>query len=84
VKTAGRDRPRLSDPQAQSRTLDTICRVRADYHGDQREFVHCCWLRERGHEAEHVKDVGSRGGRDGTIIVAKDEDFAARSRRAAG
>lgn len=49
------------------------------------------WLREAGHEAEHVEDVGLREADDATIwahalqsgaaIVTKDEDFAARSTR---
>lgn len=49
------------------------------------------WLREAGHEAEHVADVGLREADDSTIwthalrtdavIVTKDEDFAARSAR---
>ena len=47
------------------------------------------WLREGGHEAEHVEDTGLREANDGAIwahavqsgaiIVTKDEDFAARS-----
>ncbi len=47
------------------------------------------WLREAGHEAEHVEDVGLREANDGAIwahalqngaiILTKDEDFAARS-----
>lgn len=47
------------------------------------------WLKEAGHEAEHVEDVGLREGSDaaiwaqalqsGAIIITKDEDFAARS-----
>jgi len=47
------------------------------------------WLREAGHEAEHVEDAGLREANDGAIwahalhtgaiIVTKDEDFAARS-----
>lgn len=51
------------------------------------------WLREAGHEAEHVEDVGLREANDGAIwaralqsgavIVTKDEDFAARSAQAA-
>jgi predicted nuclease of predicted toxin-antitoxin system len=51
------------------------------------------WLREAGHEAEHVEDVGLREASDsaiwarslqsGTVIVTKDEDFAARSAQAA-
>ena len=50
-------------------------------------------LREAGHEAEHVEDLGLRDGSDGAIwshalqsravIVTKDEDFAARSAQAA-
>ena len=52
-----------------------------------------CWLREAGHEAEHVEDVSLREADDGAIwahalqsgaiIVTKDEDFAARSAQAA-
>jgi predicted nuclease of predicted toxin-antitoxin system len=51
------------------------------------------WLREAGHEAEHVDDAGLREAEDaavwahalqgGVIIVTKDEDFAARSTKAA-
>ncbi len=51
-----------------------------------------CWLREAGHEAEHVEDLGLREADDGAIwasalesgaiIVTKDEDFAARSAQA--
>jgi predicted nuclease of predicted toxin-antitoxin system len=51
------------------------------------------WLREAGHEAKHVEDVGLREAEDGTvwahalqgglIIITKDEDFAARSAEAA-
>jgi predicted nuclease of predicted toxin-antitoxin system len=47
------------------------------------------WLREAGHEAAHVEDVGLRDSDDnaiwahalqtGAIVVTKDEDFAARS-----
>lgn len=47
------------------------------------------WLREAGHEAQHVEDAGLREASDGAIwahalgsgaiIVTKDEDFAARS-----
>jgi len=47
------------------------------------------WLREAGHEAEHVEDLGLREANDaaiwaralqsGAMIVAKDEDFAMRS-----
>ncbi len=50
------------------------------------------WLREAGHEAEHVEDVNLREATDaaiwayalktGAVIVTKDEDFAARSARA--
>jgi len=49
------------------------------------------WLREAGHEAEHIEDVGLREADDrpigayalkvGAIIVTKDEDFAERSSR---
>jgi predicted nuclease of predicted toxin-antitoxin system len=49
------------------------------------------WLREAGHDAEHVEDAGLREADDGpiwahalrtgAIIVTKDEDFAARSVR---
>ncbi len=52
-----------------------------------------CWLREAGHEAGHVEDVGLREAEDSAIwahalqscaiIVTKDEDFAARSVQAA-
>jgi predicted nuclease of predicted toxin-antitoxin system len=51
------------------------------------------WIRLEGHEAVHVGDVGLREADDSgiwayalqtdTIIVTKDEDFAARSVRAA-
>lgn len=51
------------------------------------------WLREAGHEAKHVENVGLRDAKDGTIwayalqtgsiIVTKDEDFAARSTQVA-
>ncbi len=51
------------------------------------------WLREAGHETAHVEDVGLRDASDsviwahalegGAVIVTKDEDFAARSSRAA-
>lgn len=51
------------------------------------------WLREAGHEAVHVEEVGRREADDGVIwdyavqsgaiIVTKDEDFAARSAQAA-
>jgi len=51
------------------------------------------WLREAGHEAEHVEDVGLREADDGGIwkhalkngatIVTKDEDFAVRSAQTA-
>jgi predicted nuclease of predicted toxin-antitoxin system len=50
------------------------------------------WLREAGHEAKHVDDVGLREAedaavsahalQDGLIIMTKDEDFAARSSKA--
>ena len=49
------------------------------------------WLREAGHDAAHVEDVGLREAEDGPIwthalqtaavIVTKDEDFAARAAR---
>jgi predicted nuclease of predicted toxin-antitoxin system len=49
------------------------------------------WLKEAGHEAEHVEDVGMRNANDteiwnhaeriGAAIVTKDEDFAARSQQ---
>ena len=49
------------------------------------------WLRERGHAAEHVDDVGlstaedldiwNRASEDGAIIITKDEDFAERAAR---
>ena len=49
------------------------------------------WLREAGHEAQHVEDVGLREAEDraiwahalqtGAIIVTKDEDFAERAAR---
>jgi predicted nuclease of predicted toxin-antitoxin system len=52
------------------------------------------WLREAGHEAIHVEDLGLRHAPDGpiweyglqnsAIIVTKDEDFAARAGRAPG
>lgn len=51
------------------------------------------WLRDAGHEAEHVEDVGLREGSDAAIwtfalqndaiIVTKDEDFVARAVRSA-
>ena len=51
------------------------------------------WLREAGHDAAHVEDVGLREAEDGPIwthalqtaavIVTKDEDFAARAARPA-
>ena len=51
------------------------------------------WLREAGHQAEHVADVALRDANDaaiwayalpsGEIIVTKDEDFAVRSVHAA-
>lgn len=47
------------------------------------------WLRERGHEAAHVQDVGlhraddksiwEHAQRENLIVVTKDEDFAARA-----
>lgn len=47
------------------------------------------WLREQGHDAEAVRDVGFREAEDGAIwelarqtsavILTKDEDFAARA-----
>jgi len=50
------------------------------------------WLREAGHDAAHVEDVGLREADDGPIwehasqtaaaILTKDEDFAARAARA--
>ncbi len=50
------------------------------------------WLREGGHDAAHVEDVGLREATDGLIwehalqigaaIITKDEDFAARAARA--
>lgn len=50
------------------------------------------WLREAGYDAEHVEDVGLLHASDGAIwahalrndsvIVTKDEDFAARAMRA--
>jgi len=53
----------------------------------------CAWLRERGHEAEHVRDVGLREALDseiwlravstGAVIVTKDEDFASRRKTVA-
>ena len=49
------------------------------------------WLREAGHDAAHVEDVGLREAEDGPIwehalqtaavIVTKDEDFVARAAR---
>lgn len=46
------------------------------------------WLRQLGHEAEHVREIGMRDAPDGDIwlravsdgasILAKDEDFASR------
>ena len=49
------------------------------------------WLRQAGHEAEHVEEVGLRTADDsviwalalrtGAVIMTKDEDFAARSVR---
>jgi predicted nuclease of predicted toxin-antitoxin system len=49
------------------------------------------WLREAGHEAEHVNDLGLKNGSEraileqaltsGAIILTKDEDFADRVMR---
>jgi predicted nuclease of predicted toxin-antitoxin system len=49
------------------------------------------WLRERGHAAEHVEDIGlsgaedvdiwNRASQDGAVIITKDEDFAERAAR---
>lgn len=49
------------------------------------------WLRERGHQAEHVLEVGLAQGKDnpvwryaeqnGAVVVTKDEDFAEWVRR---
>lgn len=49
------------------------------------------WLRERGHDAEHVLDVGLAQAKDtpvwrqaherGAVVITKDEDFAERVRR---
>ena len=49
------------------------------------------WLREQGHEAQAVRDVGLREAEDsaiwayakqtGTVILTKDEDFAARAQQ---
>jgi predicted nuclease of predicted toxin-antitoxin system len=45
----------------------------------------CGWLRERGHEAVHVSEIGmiaasdaeiaARAEADGAVLVSKDEDF---------
>jgi predicted nuclease of predicted toxin-antitoxin system len=45
----------------------------------------CRWLRDRGHAAEHVSDIGmiaasdvaiaARAEEDGSVLVSKDEDF---------
>ncbi|HUD92753.1 DUF5615 family PIN-like protein [Sphingobium sp.] len=45
----------------------------------------CRWLRDRGHEAEHVSDIGmiaasdgaiaARAEADGAVLFSKDEDF---------
>jgi predicted nuclease of predicted toxin-antitoxin system len=50
----------------------------------------CRWLRERGHEAEHVFDIGlgaapdaefaRRAAETGAVLVSKDEDFVALAR----
>jgi predicted nuclease of predicted toxin-antitoxin system len=47
----------------------------------------CGWLRERGHEAVHVFEIGmiaasdaeiaARAEADGAVLVSKDEDFVA-------
>jgi len=47
----------------------------------------CRWLHERGHEAEHVFDVGlgaatdavvaRRAAETGAVLISKDEDFVA-------
>lgn len=52
------------------------------------------WLRERGHEAQAVREVGLREAGDGAIwayalqanavILTKDEDFALRSQQTSG
>jgi len=52
------------------------------------------WLREQGHEAQPVREIGLREAEDKTIwvhalktgaaILTKDEDFAARSQRESG
>ena len=49
------------------------------------------WLREQGHQAEHVQDVGLREAEDSpiwqyaleqeAIVLTKDEDFTARVRQ---
>jgi predicted nuclease of predicted toxin-antitoxin system len=49
------------------------------------------WLRDHGHQAEHVQDVGLREAEDSpiwqyaliqrSVILTKDEDFAARARQ---
>jgi len=49
------------------------------------------WLRERGHEAEHVLNVGLAQAKDtpvwqhaqdqGAVLITKDEDFADRARQ---
>ena len=52
------------------------------------------WLREKGHEAQPVREVGLREAEDGPIweharrtgaaIMTKDEDFAARAQQEPG
>lgn len=52
----------------------------------------CDWFRRRGHESEHVRDLGLREAADSKIwtyasshdavIVSKDEDFASRRKSA--
>lgn len=52
------------------------------------------WLQARGHEAEHVRNIGLRDAEDpdiwrhamdvGAVILSKDEDFAARRSHSAG
>ncbi len=49
------------------------------------------WLQWRGHDAEHVRDIGMKEAEDsaiwnlalqiGAVIITKDEDFAARRAR---
>ncbi|MBI2814987.1 MAG: DUF5615 family PIN-like protein [Opitutae bacterium] len=52
------------------------------------------WLREAGHEAEHIEDAGllqaddaaiwAHAERTGAAILTKDEDFAERAKTASG